>query len=88
MTLRVEVTIPSSRGSLDVGTLLVRRLEPLRDGAPPDNEVYRYEAQLLERRTGETTVAQINHRYGDGAWVLICNALAALGHAENMSMRS
>jgi len=87
MTLRVEVSIPVySGGYFQVGSLTISRMEPLRDGAPPENEVYRYSVDLAEPN-GAQSATTVDHRYGDGAWVLISNALAALGHGENREMR-
>lgn len=87
MTLRVEVSIPVfSGGEYMIGNLSITRMEPLREGAPPENEVYRYSVDLIETN-GAQSATTINHRYGDGAWVLISNALAALGHEENREMR-
>lgn len=87
MTLRVEVSIPVfSGGEYMIGTLSITRMEPLRNGAPPENEVYRYSVDLTETNGGMSATT-ITHRYGDGAWTLISNALAALGYPENEEMR-
>lgn len=87
MTLRVEVSIPVfSGGEYMIGTLACTRMEPLRESDHPDAEVYRYSVDLIET-SGAQSATTIDHRYGDGPWTLISNALAALGYPENEEMR-
>lgn len=87
MTAIVEVTIPvgGQRYTKHIGMLTIHRLTPLLDKDDPDMEIHPYSATL---HVGESRqVATLNHRYGDGIWTLISNALAALGWPENKEVR-
>lgn len=84
MTLVVDVTIPVGGGLKDpfrIGSLIISRLEPLGPGDDHSDEVHPYHAFLYEGEFKNKN-ATLSHRYGDGAWTLISNALAALGHPE------
>lgn len=88
MSLIVEVSIPlpNSVHTHSVGVLTIGRLRKLDESKPLDDQVHPYVAEIREGDS-PTTVATLQHRYGDGAWVLISNALAALNHPENKEVR-
>lgn len=89
MSLIVDVTIPYQKsdrsGGVSVGVLRISRLTKLDQSRSLADQVHPYVATLEETFT--STTATLNHRYGDGAWVLISNALAALNYPENKDVR-
>lgn len=76
MALVLDLQITYTDGSLkNLDRLVIRRLRPLEDPFDPSDEVHPYDA-FLEQGDG---VVQLEHRYGDGAWVLVCKALGEMG---------
>lgn len=86
MSLVVEVRVAQGLSSRGVGVLVIGRLRELAESEPLDDQIHPYVAELREEDE-PTKVATLQHRYGDGAWVLISNALAALNHPENKEVR-
>lgn len=95
MALVVDVGITDGKGGVQrIELLEIRRLEPLGEPDPTyghDLEVHPYVVTALDEdaHTGfrQGDIATLRHRYGDGARVLISNALAALGYPENEDLR-
>lgn len=70
MSLVVDVQITDVYGGLvPIDQLVIRRLEPLKS----ESDWHRYEASIPSQ-----SPVQFNHRYSDGGWRCVMNALEAL----------
>ena len=82
-----KAEITGSIGNLEVGSWEIRRLESLKNRGDPDDEVHNYWYQVIvrSRQTGKRAVHEghIEHRYGDGWWVLLHKALEDLIQRDN-----
>lgn len=89
MALVVDIRITDSRGYTNrIELLEIRRLEPLDDPTNAANEVHNYSVTSYDNIGRAREATTVKHRYGDMSRTLISNALAALGHPENLEMRS
>lgn len=83
MSLVIDLGITYTDGSLrSIDRLIIRRLTGLRRPLRAEDEVHEYEAYL----SAEDVYVRLEHRYGDGAWVLVRKALEELEtqHGKNV----
>jgi len=76
MSLYFELKATSMTGAVTIGTVQIRRLEPLERPADPEEEVHNYEVTVDGR-----VIGSLEHRYGDGAWHLAHKATALISFA-------
>jgi hypothetical protein len=88
MAILLDIAITTGQGTSErIGMVEIRRLEPLGDGDDHRMETHPYVADSYMFIDDNTDVdhqtASLNHRYGDGVFTLISNAMAALGYPES-----
>jgi len=91
VALVVDLGITAVAGGVKrIEVLEIRRLEMLQDRSQPFDEVHTYRVRRYSKEQGNPVQdgltyldeKEIEHRYGDGAWVLVRKAMDALGLGE------
>lgn len=75
----MDLRVTSRNGSLPrIGSLEIQRQTPLRLDGNVADEVHMYTARHHDGY-GAMKVREIEHRYGDGAWVLLSKTIKEFG---------